>query len=72
MGDPFTREICDICKKEFEIPMQRGRRVGWYRNDATLTLIYYEDEKITVDNACSECAEAIEQAVKKVYDARKR
>lgn len=72
MSEPFTREKCGICGKQFEIPMEKSRRAGWCPTSATFSVIYCDDEEFTEEYVCLNCSEAIKKAVDETVEMLKK
>jgi hypothetical protein len=67
MGNPVTMEKCDLCGKEFDIPMVKSRR-GWNEGYASLSLEYDRNvvDDCYADPCCPVCADKIADAVLQV------
>ena len=63
MGDPYTKEKCGICGKQFEIPMVMGN--GWKRKDTAMVVEYYGDDGVDLyyDVVCLDCYNSVKNAV---------
>jgi hypothetical protein len=61
---PFTKQTCEVCAQVFEMPMWKGRHGGYFEGLSTLHLSYCEDDDITFDPCCADCAESIRNSVR--------
>ena len=72
MGDPFTREKCEICGNEFDMPMERSRRGGWAETESSLSLMYRENYEIEFESVCDVCYKAIYHSIEEAIEHLKR
>lgn len=64
MGEPVTKETCEVCGDTFEMPMAKARRSGGYvAQNAILGLYYCDNEEFELEQVCTECFDEINEAV---------
>lgn len=62
MGNAVTIELCDLCGKEFHLPMKYARNSGGYMEEsANLELSYNNDAEAPdiISTCCPNCLEKL-------------
>ena len=65
---------CDICKKEFQLLMEEGRRGGYFdpgNNSVVIGLSFKEEADFEFDTVCLPCRTALKSAIGKTISALK-
>ena len=72
MGQPITKEVCEICGSVFEMPMKRVRCNEYVTAKARFRLTYCYTANPSLSQVCPRCFGEIKSAVESVIKSLKK